>query len=221
MSTDHICQDEKQPLPQDIQDPTAEFDDDVADAAGKAESRPDHDATEKEQVELLKEELASAKKEAETHYDRMLRLSADFENYKKRITREMSDLRNYANESIIKEFLPVLDNLERALQSVGNGGGNGNQVREGVEMTLKEILKIMQKNGVSPVEALAEPFNPAFHQAVMREETDQFPENTVTRMLQKGYKLHERLIRPAMVVVSAAITAAPEKSETGDDEKQV
>lgn len=219
MVTDQVCQDDKQPFPHQNEDPADDRNAEISNPDDVMQAESDHETRNGDPLEKWKDELVAAKKEAENNYDRLLRVSAEFENYKKRMSREMSDLRNYANESIIREFLSVLDNLERALHSSGNGGGATDQIIEGVEMTLKEIRKIMEKHGVSTVDALEKPFDPAFHQAVMREETDAFPENTVTQMLQKGYMLHERLIRPAMVVVSAATTAASGKDETIQNEK--
>ncbi len=152
------------------------------------------------------EELESVRQEARDNYDRFVRLSAEFENYKKRASREMSEFRKYANEIIIKALLPVVDNLERAIESSGEDENATSCVVEGVEMTLKEILKVFEQFEVKPVESLGQPFDPGFHEAMMREESDEYPENTVIKELQKGYLMHERLIRPAMVVVSAAKT---------------
>ncbi|MBA4367409.1 MAG: nucleotide exchange factor GrpE [Desulfobacterium sp.] len=155
--------------------------------------------------------LEAAKQEAKDNYDRFLRQTAEFENYKKRTAREMSDFRKYANETIIRELLPVVDNLERAIESSGGDEKSDSCVVEGVEMTLKSILKVFDQFQVKQLESMGKPFDPVFHQAVMREESEAYPENTVIRELQKGYLLHERMIRPAMVVVS---TAKP------DDNKQ-
>lgn len=151
--------------------------------------------------------LESAKKEAKENYDRFLRLSAEFENFKKRTTREMNEFRKFANETIIFELLPVVDNLERAIESSGGDENSNSCVVEGVEMTLKAILKVFQQFQVKQIESMGKPFDPLFHQAMMREESDAVPENTVIKELQKGYLLHERLIRPAMVVVSTAKTS--------------
>lgn len=160
----------------------------------------------KDELETVKNELETVRQEAADTYDRLLRMTADFDNYKKRSQRDKEEQKKFANESLIKDLLPVVDNLERALiaaeeQQSAVASGNGNMV-EGVEMTLKEILKILKSYNVTPVEAQAKPFDPTYHEAVMQEESDQYPENTVINELQKGYMLHDRLIRPAMVVVS-------------------
>ncbi len=150
----------------------------------------------------LEAKLESARKEAQVAHDRFLRVSADFENYKKRMAREMEDFRKFANESLIKLLLPVVDNLERALDSTGNNRQADNSISEGVQMTLAEILKIFEKFHVKPIESLEKPFDPGFHQAVMQEENDSHPDKTVLKELQKGYLMHDKLIRPSMVVVS-------------------
>ena len=155
--------------------------------------------------ELIKEmeaELKAAQEESRQTYDRLLRVSAEFENYKKRSAREMDEFRKFANESLIKEMLSVVDNLERAINSSSNANQANSGLVEGVDITLKEILKIFEKFNVKPVESLKKHFDPNFHQAVMTEETDDYPEHIVINELQKGYMMHDRLLRPAMVVVS-------------------
>ena len=149
-------------------------------------------------------ELETAKQEAKEAYDRFLRVSAEFENYKKRSAREMDDFRKYANQSLIKEMLAVVDNLERALNSSNGNSSIDKCMADGVNLTLKEILKVFEKFNVKPIESIGQPFDPTFHQAMMQEETDDYPENTVITELQKGYMIHDRLLRPSMVVVAAA-----------------
>ena len=116
----------------------------------------------------------------------------------------MDEFRKYANESLLKDLLTVVDNLERAIQTSGNEINEATKacVIEGVELTLNEILKILNKSHVTPIEALGKPFDPAFHEAVMQEESEEHPENTVVSEFQKGYLIHCRLLRPTMVVVS-------------------
>lgn len=152
----------------------------------------------------LEAKLESAEKEAQETYDRLLRVSAEFENYKKRSSREMDEYRKFANESILKEMLTVVDNLERAIHSSNSEENLSSSIVEGVDMTLKEILKIFEKFGVRPIEALDHGFDPTYHQAVAQENSDDHPDNTVIRELQKGYTIHDRLLRPAMVIVSKA-----------------
>ncbi|MBW2740204.1 MAG: nucleotide exchange factor GrpE, partial [Deltaproteobacteria bacterium] len=150
----------------------------------------------------METKIKSLEEEAKETYDRFLRVSAEFENYKKRSAREMSEFKKFANESLIKELLLVVDNMERAISSSKDEGISNNSLVEGVNMTLKELLKIFEKFGVKQVESLGKPFDPNFHQAVMQEETDEHPHNTVINELQKGYIINERLLRASTVVVS-------------------
>src|SRR6056297_12560 len=155
-------------------------------------------------IEQLKSELEQVRQESADEHDRLLRLSAEFENYKKRMDRQADEFKKYANESLLKELLTVVDNLERAISSTDQDRGANNEacVIEGVEMTLNEILKVLKRFNVTPVKAKGKPFDPVYHEAMMQEETDEYPENTVINEFQKGYMLHDRLLRPAMVVVS-------------------
>jgi molecular chaperone GrpE len=153
--------------------------------------------------ESAKERLQAAESRAEENYDRLLRVTADFENYKKRMEREMNDYRKFANESLIKEILPIMDNLERALQIEYEKDGDAfDGMHKGVEMTLKGLRDSLRKFGLVPVESVEKPFDPNLHHAVSQEESEKYPENTVTQELQKGYLLGDRLLRPPMVVVS-------------------
>ena len=147
-------------------------------------------------------QLQEAQQQAQDSYDRLLRVSAEFDNYKKRTAREMQDVIKYANEKIFKELLTVVDNLERAIEAAGVDRADDDPLVKGIHLTLGEVLKILERHKVSPVKALGEPFDPTYHQAMMQEEVaDQAP-NTVVREMQKGYVIHDRLLRPAMVVVS-------------------
>ena len=157
--------------------------------------------TSEETEEDLETKLEGAEEAAREAHDRLLRVSAEFDNYKKRTRREIDDFRKYANETLIKELLTVVDNLERAVESSADGCEN-NQLLEGIDLTLKEILKIFEKYSVKPIEALEKEFDPAVHQAVLQEASEDHVENTVIREFQKGYTIHDRLLRPAMVVVS-------------------
>jgi len=152
-------------------------------------------------VATLEEKLSAAEQQVQESHDRFLRTAAELDNFRKRKEREISDLRKYANQALLRELLGVVDNLERALTSARESG-HPEALMEGVEMTMKELLKIFDQFGVKPIEALEQPFDPNHHEAVMQEPSDAFPANTVIKELQKGYLLRDRLLRPAMVVVS-------------------
>jgi len=158
------------------------------------------------QLKEMQAMLEAKEKEAKETYDRLLRVSADFENYKKRSARELEDFRKYANQTLLKEMLSVVDNLELAINSSNHRKKADKNLMEGLNLTLNEILRVFEKFDVKPIEAQGQKFDPAFHEAVMREETDDFPENTVVSEFQKGYLIHDRLLRPAMVVVAAPKT---------------
>ena len=173
----------------------------------REEEARDGDAAENKKeaddVDTLKDDVAAAKQEAAENHDRLLRVCADFENYKKRAQRQMDDHRKYSNTELIKDLLPIIDNLERAVAAQKQSPeGSEACMAEGVEMTLNEIKNVLKKYDVTPVEASGKPFDPNYHEAMMQEDRPDLPENTVVNELQKGYLLHDRLIRPSMVVVS-------------------
>ena len=153
-------------------------------------------------IKELEAKLETKEKEAEETYDRLLRVSAEFDNFKKRSTREMDEYRKFANQSLIKEMLSVVDNLELAMNSTNGHKAIDKDLLQGLEMTHKEILKVFEKFNVKPIDAIGQPFDPAFHEAVMQEETNDSPKNTVINELQRGYMIHDRLLRPSMVVVA-------------------
>ncbi len=174
---------------------------DISPADGEAGAEESNGET--DDIESLKEDAACARQEAADSHDRYLRLCAEFDNYKKRAQRQMDDHKKFSNTALIKDLLPVVDNLERALAtSGGNQSTTDACMAEGVEMTLSEIKNILAKYNVTPIESLGEPFDPNYHDAMMQAESEDYPENTVIQELQKGYMLHDRVIRPAMVVVS-------------------
>ena len=176
-------------------------------AESKMES-PHVDPTKTDQVKGddpikdLEAKLESKEQEAKENYERLLRVSAEFENYKKRTSRDLEELRKFANQSLIKEMLSVVDNLELAMDSTNGHKSIDKDLLQGLDMTHKEILKVFEKFEVRPIDAMGQTFDPTFHEAVMQEETDEFAENTVTNELQKGYLIHDRLLRPSMVVVA-------------------
>ncbi len=159
-------------------------------------------ATSEEVIEKLKNELESKSAEAHENWDRFLREKADMENFRKRVNREKEELLNYGTKSLIEEILPVLDNMERALSHVND---ESPAIVEGIRMTHEMLLSSLRKFGVSVIAAApGTPFDPAFHQAMTRVESDSFEPNSIVEEFQKGYMLRERLLRPAMVSVAAA-----------------
>lgn len=164
------------------------------------QAQQEKNGSETEEKEPGAKELTA---ELEKEKERVLRLSAELENYKKRMEKELNQFKKYANESLLKQLLTVIDNLERAIATAEKeSDSESNGLLEGIKMTHDEILKLLKTFSVEPVKAEGEPFDPTYHQAVTQEETAEYPDNTVVRELQKGYLMHDRLIRPSMVVVS-------------------
>jgi len=151
--------------------------------------------------ETLRKELEEKEKEAKDNLDRFLRVAADLENYKKRAAREKEDYLKFANEDLIKAILPAIDNLERAVNHSEKAVDLQSLVA-GVKLTIQQLLQSLNKFGLSSIESVRTPFDPAVHEAMMVVETDQHEPNQVVEEFHKGYLLHDRLIRPAGVSVS-------------------
>jgi molecular chaperone GrpE len=167
------------------------------------------------EVENLQKILATKTEEAKGFQDKYLRLAAEFENYKRLSLREQRESSLFANERILKDLLPIIDNLERAVRAAKEAPA-GDGLLQGVELTLKQFSETLAKFGVTAVPSIGEPFDPACHQAVTRLESATAPENTVVEEYQKGYRLHERILRAAMVAVAApgSSGATPETTES-------
>lgn len=133
--------------------------------------------------------------------DQLLRLRADFSNYKRRTEQSKSKMIDYALESVIKDILPIIDDFERALDSVETEDID-KSFYEGVELIYGQLKKVLTDNRVEEIDALGKDFDPNIHHAVFMEETDEYDENVVMEVMQKGYKLKDRIVRPAMVKVS-------------------
>lgn len=143
-------------------------------------------------------DLASEKQELQ---DKLLRIAADFDNYKKRMIRERENSFKYAEEALLKELLPSIDNLERALAHDGDGDET-KAMREGVDLTLKALLTATAKFGLTPIDSVGQPFDPNLHEALAMEENTDVPAQTVLREFEKGYYYKDRLLRAAKVVVA-------------------
>lgn len=163
----------------------------------KIEEVIDESEEEKPEENLDKNE----EKEDEELETRYLRLQADFANYKKRIEKEKESIYTFANEKLVSELLDVIDNFERAFSSVDEKVEN-DSFFEGVTMVYKQLINILEKNGLEEIEAKNQKFDPNLHHAVMQEANDEVDENTVIDVFQKGYKLKNKVIRPSMVKVS-------------------
>ena len=166
-----------------------------------------------EEVTSLNDQLLEKTEELHALNDKYLRLAAEFDNYKRRVQRDQRDTIRYANEKLFEDLLPTLDNLERALQS-GREQAKIEGLLEGVDLTYKHFLDTLQKMGIKQITSVGEVFDPAQHQAVGQVESTTVPENVVVDEYQKGYFLHDRILRPAMV------TVAKTKLDPDNDEAQ-
>lgn len=147
------------------------------------------------------QELSECARQNQEYFDKLLRLQAEFENFKKRGIREKEQFLKFANEGLIYELISILDNFERAFASA-NKMTDFKSLHQGVEMILKQIHQLLEKNGVKKIECLGKPFDPVQQEAIAHVESDKYPENTVIEEVQKGYLLEDRLIRPAVVKVA-------------------
>jgi molecular chaperone GrpE len=164
-----------------------------------------------EELKNVEEELLETKeivqkkdKLSNEYLGRLERLQADFENYKKRQEKKQKEFIEFANERLINNLLSVVDNLERALDSIENEK-NAKAIKEGIKNTLKEFYNILKKEGVTPMKSVGYKFDPYRHEAVMKTETDKHSEDTVAEEFQKGYYIKSKVLRPAMVKVAVSI----------------
>lgn len=172
--------------------PTKTGDETVADQAEAAADGPRVDSG---------DAAAELQRERDALQDRLLRTAAEFDNYRRRMDRERRELSEYAAADVLTELLPIVDNFERALQAPG-GGSEFEAFRKGIELIHKQMVDLLRKRGVRPIEALGADFDPNFHQAVIHEDSEAHREGEVMQELQRGYMLGDRLLRPAMVKVA-------------------
>lgn len=170
-----------------------------------------------EKIAQLEQQLRAKTEEAAANFDRHLRAVADGENLKKRTQREKAEVIRFANEALLRDILPILDNLERAVEHA-ELGGNGASVVEGVQLTIRLFSDVLERYGVRAISAAVGcSFDPTIHEAVALEPDAGLPPNTVIRQQQKGYQLHDRLLRPARVAVSGAAKGSENSSEESED----
>jgi len=172
-------------------------------AAGTGDQDRDAATLVLEDLETLRERAATLEQERDEFRALLQRTQADFENYQKRARREFEQERRYAAAGLARDILPILDNFERAVQSAEQAGETGPLV-QGVTMIQSQILDILRRHGITRIEALGEPFDPERHEAVMQQPSAEQPSNTVLQVLEQGFMIHDRVLRPARVVVSSA-----------------
>ena len=160
--------------------------------------------------------LEDARAKADAHWDELLRARAEMENQRRRAQRDVENAHKYALDKFVQELLPVKDSLELGLTAIGEQDEESAKHREGIELTLKMFGSVMEKFGIKELEPTGEAFNPEHHQAMSMQESTEAEPNTVLVVVQKGYLLNERLVRPAMVIVSKAAEAG-NSSKTIDE----
>ena len=172
-----------------------------AEAAEEAEEKAEAEETEEAAEDKAADEEASAE---EQESERYMRLMAEFQNFKRRAAKEKTDIHAFANERIVNDLLPVLDNFERALGTEAEASENEElkNYAKGMELIFEQLKGALEKAGVKEIEALGEDFDPNVHNAVMTEQTDEYEDGKISKVMQKGYKLNDRVVRPSMVAVN-------------------
>jgi len=170
------------------------------------------------ELDTLHQQLAAKELEAKENYDRYLRQVAELENFRKRMAREQAEAIRYANENLMRDLLPALDNLERAVEHA-TAAGNGKPLLEGIEMVLRGLLEALSSHGLTQHSALGEVFDPGKHEAMAQVEAPDRAPNTIVGEHHKGYYLFDRLLRPALVSVAKLPETKEKKSPDGEVEK--
>lgn len=165
-------------------------------AADPSEERPDEEVAEEA------DPLALAQQEAEDYKDRWLRLAAEFDNYKKRVARDYETVVSSAAEGLIRELLPTLDAVGRALDHIDDGDADSEGYQEGVKMIMEQFPKVLEARGLKEIEALGQPFDPHVHEALMQMPSESHSPGTVSEVVERGYMLGDKVLRPSKVVVS-------------------
>jgi len=187
--------------------PNPELEDAMREAMEALESRDESRRPRSPAGEAASEEVAGLR-------DRLIRLQADFENYRKRVLREREEAYRYGHENLVKDLLGTVDNLERAIEHARGGqGGDAAGLLQGVELVHRELLGVLAKHGVEEIEAEGVPFDPAVHEAMAQTPSETAPPNTVIQVFEKGYRLRDRLLRPARVVVAARPAGGGDKRQ--------
>lgn len=178
---------------------------------------PEGDAPAEAMVAQLRSDVDKARSEAAAAQEKMLRVAAEADNLRKRTIKERNDAIRYGQENLLRDILPVIDNLERSLAHLPPGGQNEalDALRQGVEMVLKQFLGVLDKYDVRPFDSIGQDFDPKRHEALSRQETDAAAPGTVLSEAHRGYLLHDRLLRPALVTVACAASGGDAEAAPG------
>jgi molecular chaperone GrpE len=173
-------------------------------------------AEDHQEIEDLKKKLEEKEKEATANYDKYLRSVADFDNYKKRAARDKADIIKYCNENIIKDILPFMDSLDRALE---HDTGDVQAFKNGIVLIQEQLFACLKKHGVEKIDTAGQDFDPNFHEALMQMESDQHEDNKIVSEMEKGYLLNGRLLRPSRVCVCKKTKQENDICEKTEDEE--
>lgn len=187
------------PMDQEVKEVQDDLKDNLNEAGAYDESNAQACGDIPETENTIEPEVKEPSKEEEELNTKYLRLAADFQNFRRRVEKERKDIYAYANEKIVVDLLDVIDNFERALE---HSKGNEDSFAEGMGMIFKQFKGVLEKNGVVEIKALGEDFDPNYHHAVLTENSVEYSSGKVTQVLQKGYMLNEKVIRPSMVKVA-------------------
>lgn len=179
------------------EDKSVETQEDIAPVDAGSETAAEETATSE-----LTEQLAAAQQQAKDNHEQYLRAEAEMANLRRRVEKDVENAHKFGQEKLVKEMLTVADNLERTLAAIDSETDEVAPLKEGVEMTLKGLLDTFDKLNIKAIDPQGHPFDPQLHQAMSMVENPDVEPNTVIAVMQKGYTLHERLVRPAMVMVS-------------------
>jgi molecular chaperone GrpE len=183
--------------------PSPELEEALREAEAAVEAREAGREPQAKEPSASARELEALREEKAELEERLVRLSADFENHRKRVLREKQETLSYGQENLVKDLLPVVDNLERAIEHASaSSGGDFESMLQGVELVRRELLAALAKHGVGAIEAEGEAFDPNVHEALAQVEDPKVTAGRVAKVLQRGYRLRDRLLRPARVLVS-------------------
>lgn len=194
--------------------PRQDEDADAPTVDGEAQSRALAEVEEsagESNLERLRRKVAEHEEKIGAQREQILRMQADFENYRRRQQNSLEDVKFLARESIMSNILPLVDNLERALQALQTTG-NIEALAAGLRLILKQMNDVFEREGMTAIESDGQPFDPSLHEAVMTEERDDLPDHTIVETLQKGYRLGSRVLRPSLVKVSQTSTNPKEEN---------
>ncbi|MEF3304535.1 nucleotide exchange factor GrpE [Paenibacillus sp. GYB003] len=182
-----------------VNEPGGETAGEAAEAV-EAEDRAENEEK-ADETAAVRRELEEQRKLADEHYQRYLRTQADFDNFRRRARQEKEDFAKYASAKLIEQLLPIVDNFERAI-TVSKDSSDHDALLKGVDMIYRQLDAVLVQEGLTPIESVGQPFNPEVHQAIMQVESEEHEEGIVVEEVQKGYKLKDKVLRPAMVKVS-------------------